>query len=555
MKKIFNCVLFGTIIFLFFHFSTSADLQYEAGNSPQVAAVSDINNDLLPDLIVCCREDNCASILVNAGMEKFWLLDRLHVPKMPNQAAVGDINDDSIPDLVISGGEGDINILFGKGDGSFSEPAVYPLRGHFRRTVIEDINNDGKNDIIVSDMGFSPWWGNKVYVMINNGVGEFNSISGYETNSAPHEPALCDINNDGFIDMIISNYGSDDLSVLINNGDGTFIEQSIYNIGNTPQKAIATDIDNDSFSDILVSNQKSNNISVLINRGDGSFFEQVKYETGTYPSRVVTVDIDKDNNNDMVIANYKDNDISIFINNGNGTFADRIDYPTGNGPSEPEISDIDMDSFPDIVESNSTDGNISLFINDKHGKLLPCTFYKAGKGPSKPRCVDINNDKYEDIIVTNYDSGDVSMLINQGNGLFADVHPYINLWFGFDLEPAGNFIYRNSDHISIYLDIITPRSKTKPFLHVDIYFIMVSPNLMIYSGMNWQEGLIPFISDIEVPCGTILSDILLLSFSIPSTKPKVVEPGTYTFAIAALDHDSSELISDVAKVSFEVAQN
>ena len=44
----------------------------------------------------------------------------------------------------------------------------------------------------------------------------------------------------------------------------------------------------------------------------------------------------------------------------------------------------------------------------------------------------------------------------------------------------------------------------------------------------------------------------LLEFTIPSDKPPVSEPGTYTFAIAAMEPGTLELISNIATVSFEL---
>lgn len=111
----------------------------------------------------------------------------------------------------------------------------------------------------------------------------------------PREPTAADINNDGFNDLIVSNR-SNDLSVLINKGNGTFKNQVLYKMGIDPRKAITEDVNNDSFLDIIASNEGGSrgDVSVLMNRGDGSFEKEVRYATGRKPRMTDVVDLNND---------------------------------------------------------------------------------------------------------------------------------------------------------------------------------------------------------------------------------------------------------------------
>jgi hypothetical protein len=85
----------------------------------------------------------------------------------PHYQAVGDFNLDTVQDLAIAFGDGTrglMEILNGKGDGTFQTPIYYLVPPPFSSIgggvlAAGDFNNDGKSDIALQVVGASPCLG------------------------------------------------------------------------------------------------------------------------------------------------------------------------------------------------------------------------------------------------------------------------------------------------------------------------------------------------------------------------------------------------------------
>jgi hypothetical protein len=106
------------------------------------------------------------------------------------------------------------------------DQTLYQIGKEPSQVTLADINNDGFVDMMVSNSGyynppFSFNTGYSVMVLLNNGDGTFQSQVSFPVGVCPNQPTTADVNNDGLIDMLISNYGSHDTSVLINTGESS----------------------------------------------------------------------------------------------------------------------------------------------------------------------------------------------------------------------------------------------------------------------------------------------------------------------------------------------
>jgi DNA-binding beta-propeller fold protein YncE len=54
-------------------------------------------------------------------------------------------------------------------------------------------------------------------------------------------------------------------------------------VGASPYDVSVADINQDSFVDIIVTNNGANTISILLNKGDRTFFNQLQVPAGTNP--------------------------------------------------------------------------------------------------------------------------------------------------------------------------------------------------------------------------------------------------------------------------------
>ena len=101
------------------------------------------------------------------------------------------------------------------------------------------------------------------------------------------------------VDLITA---SDTVSVLRNLGDGTFAAPVTYALGDSPNSVTAADVDGDGAVDMVTTNYGSDTVSVLRNLGNGTFAAEMTYTVGDGPDSVTAADVDGDGAVDLVTA-------------------------------------------------------------------------------------------------------------------------------------------------------------------------------------------------------------------------------------------------------------
>src|SRR5207248_10461336 len=165
-------------------------------------------------------------------------------------------------------GSFEVNILLGKGDGSFQAPLAYALSYQPFGIAVGDFNGDGILDVAVGK-AFGTDAMPAVTVLLGNGDGTFGRAQDYAIASNPLSIVVGDFNRDGIVDVAVAQ-GSG-VSILLGRGDGSFQAAKNYAAGTGNTSLVAGDFNSDGATDLAVTNSDSGSMNVLLGNGDGTF--------------------------------------------------------------------------------------------------------------------------------------------------------------------------------------------------------------------------------------------------------------------------------------------
>jgi hypothetical protein len=312
----------------FFHFLIApcnitflAPVTYSTGVSsyPLSVVAVDVNGDGKPDIIAANFNVNNVGVLLNSGTGTFpaQVTYSTGASSSPYSVVAADVNGDGKIDIIVANsGLDNIGVLLNTGTGTFAAQVTYSTGASSSPYSVAavDVNGDSKPDIIVANNN-----ANNVGVLLNTGIGTFATQVTYSTgaSSSPYSVVAADVNGDGKPDIIVANNNANNVGVLLNTGTGTFVAQVTYSTGasSSPYSVVAADVNEDGKVDIVVANAGSNNVGVLLNSGAGTFAAQVTYSTGagTYPSSVVAADVNGDSKADIIVANNIAHNVCVLL--------------------------------------------------------------------------------------------------------------------------------------------------------------------------------------------------------------------------------------------------
>lgn len=318
--------------------------------------------------------------------------------------ALGDLDGDGDLDLVIGIGEsfyGDvtpgITIAF-RNIGTVHSPQFeldnslvsgIPDVGLNAYPYLKDMDGDGDLDMMMGrDLQTMLYYKNTGTAQSPVWTSTPSLVSGIETNTYWKNPALCDIDGDGDIDLI---YGTSDGSMYYYQNTGT------------------------PTSPVLQLNT--------------SYFQMIRIDGSA--STTSLADFDHDGDLDLISGDWSGK-FQYFRNDGNAqhpdfkkTTASFTSIDVGSY-SSPRFVDIDKDGDYDIV-SGALDGTLFCYINNS-GTFTQNTTLFSGIDvgwQSAPSFADLNNDGFVDVLVCGEQSSEAKFLKNSGSNSFVEDNSFL----------------------------------------------------------------------------------------------------------------------------------
>ena len=313
--------------------------------------------------------------------------------------------------------------------------------------------------------------------------------------------AFLDYNNDGYLDLYLvsaNNFpqsSDEDNSycnqLYQNTGSGSFVlvaagvEDQGYGTG-----AAVADYDGDGWLDLYLTNFGSNRL--FRNQGDGTFqdlTQQAGVDDPRWSAGAAFADYDGDGWLDLYLTNYCDFQLAdhrtcaeqgvevycgpeefrgvadrLFRNQGDGTFQDLtqqagLHNPIGKGMSA-IWSDYDNDGDPDLFVANDGTENF-LYQNNNDGTFqdlawlagVDCDDHGNMQGSMGLDLADYDNDGYPDLLVTNFQRQLNTLYRNEGNGFFNDISFPSGLGYSLPFVSWGTgfFDFNNDGFLDLFI--------------------------------------------------------------------------------------------------------
>ena len=229
----------------------------------------------------------------------------------------GDLDGDGDVDIAVSTWKPEtVSILFNRGDGTFSEPVVYPTKGD--RIVGADLDGDEDTDLVVTRRIIQDRPGEKrpdeVVIFLNDGEGELSQWKTYPVGRGPISVASGDFDKDGDADLAVANRNDNFVSVLLNRGDATFSDAVAYPVGKEPFVLMAGEFTGDGYLDLVSGHILETNVWLLVGSGDGTFVKEGTYPVSGSIYGLFGGDLDGDGDLDIVAVDNVGDNICILLN-------------------------------------------------------------------------------------------------------------------------------------------------------------------------------------------------------------------------------------------------
>ena len=347
--------------------------------------------------------------------------------------STADFNGDGIGDIVspfvVSGERRGIGVFLSRADGGFEPVAIYTgyttdTSRFSTATSIEDLNGDGRLDIVAVDRTFVEATFPTVVTLLGAPGGNFTagSVSRPAIDTGPM--LLADFTGDGRVDLMTSGG-----ALAPGNGDGTFgtaVQRLNALTSGFGQNIVAGDFDADGKLDVALAS--GSYITLFRGGGDGTFTAGATYVAIRGADNMNVTDLDGDGNLDIVVGlasqgvygadDRAESVVQFLFGKGDGSLVGAQGLPgmglsLESGAPTFALADFTGDGFADIVSTppNGADGHVLLQGSASADFAAPAVVPGATGRAFLVTSGDFDGDGRQDVV-----SNDSSLTVRLGRG-------------------------------------------------------------------------------------------------------------------------------------------
>ena len=260
-----------------------------------------IDSDPHPDIVAVSRERDSVFVLLGTGGATFAPATELSVGNEPRDVAVGDLDFDGRLDLVaVNFLDNTVSVLRASPGGGFLPASHYAVGNSPEDVVIADFNGDLNLDVATADFA-----SNAVSLLLGTGNGQFGARLSYDAGLHPIRLLGEDIDRDGRVDLlvlndIVTNDEVANVAFLRGNGSGGFATPVFSAVFDRARDWTLVDLNQDEVLDLALTSFIG--VEVLVGNGIGGFASSGFFRAGWGGTPILKIDNDSDGRDDLVVA-------------------------------------------------------------------------------------------------------------------------------------------------------------------------------------------------------------------------------------------------------------